>query len=482
MQQSRSVDYHLKWFVMAAVSMGIFLATIDGSIVNIALPTLVKELNSDFTTIQWVVLGYLLTITTLMLSVGRWADMVGKKRIYIGGFIIFTLGSLACGISTNVIMLITFRVIQAIGAAMMMALGMAIVTENFPPRERGKALGITGLIVSIGIIAGPTMGGLILGSFSWHWIFFVNLPVGIAGIVMVIKFVPDVIPGIRQKFDFPGAVSLFVSLICLLLALTVGEVDGFLTLPVLLLAAGFILFLVVFIRVESNSLQPMVDLALFRNTLFSTNLITGAITFIASAGTVILMPFYLENLLQYPPRMVGILMAVVPVAMGIFSPISGVLSDKWGPRALTLAGMVMLLVGYIGVATLTLETSAWGYVLRFLPVGIGMGIFQSPNNSAIMSAAPRDRLGVASGLLSLTRTLGQITGIATLGAIWSARISSRSFPVPVTSSNEASPLIQVQALSDTMIVVIVLLALGITVITWTWYKERSLKQLERLPQ
>ncbi len=482
MEQSRSVDYHLKWFVMAAVSMGIFLATIDGSIVNIALPTLVKELNTDFTTIQWVVLGYLLTITTLMLSIGRWADMVGKKRIYIGGFIIFTLGSLACGISTNVIMLITFRVIQAIGAAMMMALGMAIVTENFPPSERGKALGITGLIVSIGIIAGPTMGGLILGSFSWHWIFFVNLPVGIAGIVMVIKFVPDVIPGIQQKFDFPGAVSLFVSLICLLLALTVGEVDGFLTLPVLLLAAGFILFLVVFIRVESNSPQPMVDLALFRNTLFSTNLITGAITFIASAGTVILMPFYLENLLQYPPRMVGILMAVVPVAMGIFSPISGVLSDKWGPRALTLAGMVMLLVGYIGVATLTLETSAWGYVLRFLPVGIGMGIFQSPNNSAIMSAAPRDRLGVASGLLSLTRTLGQITGIATLGAIWSARISSRSFPVPVTSSNEASPLIQVQALSDTMIVVIVLLTLGITVITWTWYKERSLKQLERLPQ
>jgi EmrB/QacA subfamily drug resistance transporter len=482
MELSSSADYHLKWFVMAAVSMGIFLATIDGSIVNIALPTLVKELNSDFTTIQWVVLGYLLTITTLMLSIGRWADMVGKKSIYVWGFVIFTLGSLACGFSTNVFMLIAFRVIQAIGAAMMMALGMAIVTENFPPSERGKALGITGLIVSIGIIAGPTMGGLILGSFSWHWIFFVNLPVGIAGIIMVIKFVPDIIPGIRQMFDFPGAVSLFISLICLLLALTVGEVDGFLTLPVYLLVAGFILFMVVFIRVESNSPQPMVDLALFRNTLFSTNLITGAITFIASAGTVILMPFYLENLLQYPPRMVGILMAVVPVAMGIFSPISGVLSDKWGPRALTLAGMVMLLIGYIGVATLTLETSAWGYVLRFLPVGIGMGIFQSPNNSAIMSAAPRDRLGVASGLLSLTRTLGQITGIATLGAIWSARIISRSFPVPVASSNEASPLIQVQALSDTMIIVVALLALGITVSIWTWYKERSQKQLEHVPQ
>ncbi len=378
MEQNRSVDYRLKWFVMAAVSMGIFLATIDGSIVNIALPTLTEDLHTDFTTIQWVVLAYLLTITTLMLSIGRWADMIGKKRIYAWGFVIFTLGSLACGVSTNVYMLITFRVAQAIGAAMMMALGMAIVTENFPPNERGKALGISGLIVSIGIIAGPTIGGLILGSFSWHWIFFVNLPVGILGIIMVIKFLPDVIPGIRQKFDFPGAVSLFISLICLLLGLTVGEINGFLSLPVIFLIAGFIVFLVIFIRVESKSPQPMIDLGLFRNTLFSTNLVTGAITFIASAGTVILMPFYLENLLRYPPRMVGILMAVVPIAMGIFSPISGVLSDRWGTRALTLAGMGMLLIGYIGVASLTLETSAWGYVLRFLPVGIGAGNIPIP--------------------------------------------------------------------------------------------------------
>lgn len=476
--QNQSVDYHLKWFVMAAVSMGIFLATIDGSIVNIALPTLVDNLNTDFTTIQWVVLAYLLTITTLMLSFGRWADMIGKKRIYTWGFVIFTLGSLACGVSTNVYMLITFRVFQAIGAAMMMALGMAIVTENFPPNERGKALGISGLIVSIGIIAGPTIGGLILGSFSWHWIFFVNLPVGILGIIMVIKFVPDFIPGIRQKFDFPGAVTLFISLICLLLSLTVGELDGFLTLPVFLLGIGFIGFLVIFIRVESRSPQPMIDLGLFKSSLFNTNLVTGSITFIASAGTMILMPFYLENLMHYSPRMVGILMAVVPVSMGIFSPISGVLSDRWGTRALTIAGLGMLLLGYIGVSTLTLETSALGYVLRFLPVGIGAGIFQSPNNSAIMSEAPRDRLGVASGLLSLTRTLGQITGIVTLGAIWSGRIISRSLPEIVKSSSDASPLVQVQALSDTTNVVVMLLGFGIILSVVAWYRERSTKQLE----
>ena len=476
MNSSSKIDFKRKWFVMAAVSMGVFLATIDGSIVNVALPTLVKDLNTDFTTIQWVVLAYLLTISTLMLSIGRWADMIGKKRIYTWGFVVFTLGSLACGISTTVYMLITFRVVQAIGSAMMMALGMAIVTENFPPQERGKALGISGMTVSIGIIAGPTIGGLILGSFSWHWIFFVNLPVGILGVILALKFVPDVIPGIQQKFDFPGAIALFFSLICLLFALTLGENKGFLSLPVLFLATGFVLFLIAFIWIESRSPQPMIDLKLFQNELFSTNLVTGFITFISSAGLMILMPFYLENLLYYAPRMVGLLMAVVPVSMGIFAPISGALSDRWGTRSLTVVGLAMILIGYIGVSSLSLETTALGYILRFLPVGIGAGIFQSPNNSAIMSAAPKERLGVASGLLSLTRTLGQITGIAVLGAIWSGRIIARSLPEVVTSSSEGAPLIQVQALNDTTMVVVVLLVLGILLSIWAWFKERSLKK------
>jgi EmrB/QacA subfamily drug resistance transporter len=471
-----TVDYKQKWYVMAAVAMGVFLATIDGSIVNVALPTLVKNLNTDFTTIQWVVLAYLLTITTLMLSIGRWADIIGKKSIYTWGFVVFTLGSLACGISNSVYMLIAFRVVQAVGAAMMMALGTALVTENFPPSERGKALGFSGLMVSIGIIAGPTLGGLILGSFSWHWIFFVNLPVGILGVILAVKFVPNVIPGIKQKFDIPGAMTLFISLACLLFAMTIGEGRGFLSLPVILLAVGFVLFLALFIRLESISPQPMIDLRLFRNSMFSTNLVTGLITFISSAGTMILMPFYLENLLHYSPRMVGILMAVVPISMGIFAPISGALSDRWGTRSLTVIGLGMILIGFIGVSTLSLETTAWGYILRFLPVGIGAGIFQSPNNSAIMSEAPKDRLGVASGLLSLTRTLGQITGIAVLGAIWSGRIISRSLPEIVTSSSTADPLIQVQALNDTTIVVVILLSVGILLGSWAWVKERSQKR------
>ena len=188
------IDYTRKWYVMAAIAMSLFLATIDGSIVNVALPTLVRELNTDFATVQWVVLGYLLVQTTLMLSMGRLGDMIGKKPIYTAGVIIFTLGSLLCGLAPTVLWLIGFRLLQAIGASMTLSLGTAIVTEAFPPTERGRALGLSGTIVSVGIVFGPTIGGIILEALSWHWIFFVNLPVGILGTVMALRYVPDFRP------------------------------------------------------------------------------------------------------------------------------------------------------------------------------------------------------------------------------------------------------------------------------------------------
>ena len=212
------IDYSRKWYVFAGVAMGIFLSTIDGSIVNVALPTLVQELDTHLATVQWVVLAYLLALGTLMLSMGRLGDMIGKKSIYVVGFVIFTLGSVLCGLAPNVYWLIGFRVVQAVGGAMIMALGMAIVTESFPPSERGRALGLTGSMVSIGIVLGPTVGGLILSALSWHWIFFVNLPVGIVGTLMVIRFVPARRPAGRQRFDLAGAADL--------LCRPAGDADG----------------------------------------------------------------------------------------------------------------------------------------------------------------------------------------------------------------------------------------------------------------
>jgi EmrB/QacA subfamily drug resistance transporter len=482
--QRESEDYSRKWYVMAAVAMGIFLSTIDGSIVNVALPTMVRAFGTEFAVVQWVVLAYLLTVTTLMLTMGRLGDMIGKKPLYSAGFVIFTVGSVLCGLSPMVELLIGFRVLQAVGAAMMMALGIAIITEAFPPTERGRALGISGAIVSIGIVVGPVLGGLIIGALSWHWIFFVNLPVGIVGTAMVLRFVPATRPPGGQRFDLPGALVLFVSLVALLIALSLGQNQGFARPPILALFGVWLLFLAIFVAIERSSPQPMVQLRLFRNTLFDVNLITGFITFVCMSGTIILMPFYLEDVLGYDPRTVGFLLAIVPVAVGITAPFAGALSDRVGTRPITAVGLLVLVGGFLAVSTLSVETTALGYVLRFLPVGVGLGIFQAPNNSAIMGAVPRSQSGVASGLLSITRTLGQTTGTAALAALWASRVAARAGGIPPAGATNAPAAAQVGALVDTFSTVVILVAVALLLATWGLAREwRSRRQVtERRPR
>jgi EmrB/QacA subfamily drug resistance transporter len=473
----QEIDYTRKWYVMAAVAMGTFLATIDGSIVNVALPTLTRAFDTEFATVQWVVLAYLLTVTTLMLSVGRLADMRGKKPIYTAGFAIFTLGSVLCGLSPSVYSLVAFRVLQGVGAAMTMALGMAIVTESFPPSERGRALGISGAVVSVGIVVGPTLGGFIIDALSWRAIFFVNLPIGLLGILMVRRFVPAIQPSGGQRFDFVGAATLFVALLALLLALTVGQEAGFAAPQVLALFAVAALFGALFILLELRTEQPMIDLRLFKNSMFSVSLATGFLIFVCIAGTIILMPFFLENVLGYGTRQVGLLLAVVPVGLGVTAPISGWLSDRFGTRPITVIGLAVLLVGFFAISTLGEDTTAVGYILRFLPIGIGVGMFQSPNNSAIMGSAPRDRLGIASGMLAVTRTLGQTTGIAVLGALWAARVLSYAPTTAQGGATDAPAAAQVVALHDTFLVTTLLIAIALALAGWALVQERRERRL-----
>ncbi|MGQ9785143.1 MAG: DHA2 family efflux MFS transporter permease subunit [Anaerolineae bacterium] len=466
-------DYRRKWYVMAAVAIGIFLATIDGSIVNVALPTLVGAFDSELAIVQWVVLAYLLTVATLMLSVGRLADMFGKKQLYSGGMVIFTLGSLACGLSTSIYVLIAFRVLQAVGAAMVAALGPAIITEAFPSTERGRALGISGATVSVGIVLGPALGGILLHYLSWHWIFFVNLPVGITGVLLATRFVPRQIPPGGQRFDFAGAAMMFISLLSLLLALTFAQRLGFDAPPILALLAGFFAFLCAFILIERHSAQSIVDFGMFGSSLFSINLITGFMTFVAIAGTLILMPFYLQGILGLDSLQVGMLLVVHPIAMGAIAPFSGALSDRVGVRPIAAVGLLVLLGGYIAVGSLDLHTAPLGYALRLLPVGLGMGIFQSPNNSAIMGAVPRAQLGVASSILALTRTLGQTVGISVLSAIWAGRVMAYAGGVIPGGATAAPPEVQIVALHDTIYLVIVWVAVGLALSIYALWRERA---------
>lgn len=450
-----------KWLVLVAVGSGVFLGTIDGSIVNVALPTLSCHFSVGLDRVQWVVLGYLLAVVSLTPAAGRLADMFGRKRLYAAGFVVFTAGSLLCAAATGIWSLVAARFVQAVGGAAITALGSAIVTEAFPPAERGRALGLIGSIVSIGIVIGPTAGGLILSVLSWHWIFLVNLPVGLVGTWLVLRFVPHDSPAGGERFDGAGGLALFVALSAFLVGLTL-EHDRGIGDPVVLgllgaSAAAFALFALVERRVAA----PLVDLGLLAVPGLAVSLVTGVATFVAVAGSAVLMPFYLQGVLGHPIRTVGLLLAVVPVTMGCVAPLAGLASDRFGARRLTVIGLAVMTFALLGVRRLGLETTKAEYLAIFVPVGIAFGLFQSPNISLIMGSAPPRRLGVVSGLASLSRTMGQTIGIATVGALWASRVAARGGAVGSAGSagsTSAPPAIQVEALHDTYLALSLLLA------------------------
>jgi len=464
------VDYARKWYVMVAIAMAIFLGTIDGSIVNAALPTLVDELDTTFGAIQWVILGYLLTLATLTLGIGRLGDMTGKRPIFTAGFGLFTVASMLCGLSPSVGFLIGFRVLQGVGAAMIFALGFAIITEAFPPPERGRAFGIMGSIVSIGVAIGPAAGGLIIDALSWRWIFFVNLPIGIIGTWTAWRFVPPVPPPGGQRFDFIGAGAFFVTLISVMLSLTLAQERGFTSPLIRFLLVLFVVALVAFIAIERRVEQPMLDLEIFRDRLLTINLVNGFLVFVSIAGLLVLLPFYLQDVLGHDVRTMGLLLAVIPFGLGVVAPIAGSWSDRIGPRPVLVVGLVVMVGGYLALTRLGTDTSIPVYLALALPIGVGIGIFQSPNNSAVMGSVPQHRLGVTSGMLAITRMTGQITGISVLGALWSGRVAARA---GVADPTDASPVEQVAGFTDTAWVVAALVLVALSLAMWSLHRERA---------
>ena len=411
-----------RWLAMLAIGLGVLIATLDVSIVNVSLPTLVTSLDTTFAAIQWVILAYIMVITSLILGAGRLGDMFGKKNLYVWGLGVFTLGSACCGLAPNVYWLIGSRVLQGLGAVFMQGLGSAIIIEVFPPNRRGQALGIIGAILSVGLALGPAIGGMLIGLAGWRSIFLVNLPLGLIAALTSYRYLPSTRPSESgQRFDFVGAVLLGLTLIAYALGMTLGQAQGFGSSLVDALLLGAAVGLGVFIFSQIKLSQPMLDLSLFKNLLFSLNLLMGFLTFVVVAGSFIL-PFFLELVMHYPPAKTGLMMIVVPLVMGVVAPAAGSLSDRLGPRGISLAGLIVVGIGCLTTGTLTVGVSALGYILRVLPIGIGMGLFVSPNNSAIMGAVPLNRLGVASGLLALSRTLGHSTGIPLVGTLFTALV------------------------------------------------------------
>jgi EmrB/QacA subfamily drug resistance transporter len=402
-----------RWFILATVSVGTFMSTLDSSIVNVALPTISGKLNTNLSILQWVVTAYLLTISSLLPVFGRIADLIGRKRVFSWGFLIFTLGSALCGLATNIWFLIGMRVLQAIGASMLMANSAALITANFPPKERGQALGLTGTVVALGSLTGPALGGILVGLLSWRSIFYINLPIGILGYLAAQFVLPHDTPHeTKETFDFLGALLFTLGMVSLLFSVSNGQDWGWQSSPILLGLFLGILLLGLFFYTELRVPNPMIHFSLFRIRPFFIGNITGFLSFVAMYANTMLMPFYLQHVLNYDPTQVGLLMTSFPLMMAITAPLSGRASDRIGPIILTTSGLVVTAMSFLYLSTVTATSLYWQIIPGLLLMGLGTGLFQSPNNSSVMSSVPPSKLGVAGGINALVRNVGMVIGIS----------------------------------------------------------------------
>ncbi len=409
------------WWVLGTVSIGIFMATLDASIVNISLPTIMADFKASLAVSEWIVLSYLLVITGLLLPFGRLADMTGRKKVYRLGFVLFSLGSGLCALSQNPAQLIFFRALQAVGAAMLMSNSFAIITAVFPPEKRGRALGIMGTVVATGFTVGPSLGGFLVTAFGWRSIFYINVPVGLVGLIMTTTILNEqlVSPTLGQKksFDFLGAALIIIGLSALLLGLTTGQAGRWGT-PLVVFELALAAFTLTLVPIwEAKTAQPLIDLTLFHNRLFSFGNLAGFLSFLAISTNAFLMPFFLQLALGYSPLEAGLLMTPTALTIAVVAPISGWLSERTDPRILSTLGLAINSGALFWLSLLKVQSGYHDVLIRLVLLGIGQGLFQSPNNSSVMGSVSRHNLGIAGGFLSLMRSVGQVVGIALAGSI-----------------------------------------------------------------
>jgi len=387
------------------------MSTLDGSIVNITLPVISKYFSVNINSVQWVVTAYLLAISSILLIWGKISDIYGKKYLFAAGLAVFTAGSAMCGVSTGLSMLIFSRVLQAIGASITMALVQGIVTSIFPSTERGKALGIIGTVVAIGSLAGPALGGVLVHLAGWRSIFFINIPFGLAGVILTLILMPKAETKAENKsFDIKGSV-IFVLSISLMFIGLLSQQDGILTAKVMLfmIAVSLLLF-AAFIWYERKLTNPLLDIRLFKNMKFSISLATAFMSFVSMFSYVFFMPFYLQYVLKLNVLTAGLLMSVYPMTTAILAPVSGGLSDKKKKLPLTLIGLIISTAAYFLLSFSNAGTSKIQLILIIFFLGIGSAAFQSPNTSSIMGSVSRDKLGVAGSINAFFRNFGMVSG------------------------------------------------------------------------
>lgn len=400
-----------RWMILIVLNIFTFMSTLDGSIVNIALPELSKQLKLPMAQIEWVTTGYLMAICAAILFFGKLGDIVGKIRIFKIGTIVFVIGSLLCGFSLSLPALLASRVIQAIGASMTMANSQGIVTDIFPANERGKALGFIGTFVSLGSIAGPSLGGIMVSTLGWEYIFWVNIPIGVIAILLGWKVLPKDLTRTKSTIDVPGSLLFAIFIISLFAGLLLGQQLGYGDSLIVTSLIVAIVSFIAFLWTELRRKEPLLQLSLFKNPLFSLSILCGFLVFTANFCFNIIAPFYAQNMLDLSPFEAGFLLMLLPICMVVVAPISGALSDKIGSEFLTFAGLVVMVIAQFGLAELHEGSSVVLVGVWIAMLGIGSGLFQSPNNSLVMSKVPRTQLGSAGSVNSLVRNVGMVVGI-----------------------------------------------------------------------
>ena len=421
---------HYKWWVFGAVGLGSFTGVMSMGMINVALPTIAGHFETDLPTVQWVVIAQTLTVSALLLPMGRLSDMVGRKQVYIVGLLLLMGASVFAASSTSVLMLVASRVIQGTGAAMTQGVGMAMVTSIFPEEERGKGLGTHMSVIGAGGMAGPVIGGLLVSVLGWRWVFLINLPMATIALVGALLLVDSKLFFRERRgtrFDWPGAALSTAALVTFLMLMTNGYRLGW-TSPLILLAGATVIALVAaFIVWELRAPAPMLDLGLFRRRVFSLGVSASFMSFLSTGSIRFMMPFYLQGVLGYHPGQVGLIMLPTAITMTIMGPIAGRLSDRYGYRAFNVAGLLIASIGIFTISRVSEATPLPVIIGALVVQSAGTGLFGSPNSSSIFSAAEGNRHGVVSALLSLVRNSANVTSIAVATAVVTATMVSAGY-------------------------------------------------------
>jgi EmrB/QacA subfamily drug resistance transporter len=411
--QENAKESRKHWLILVAVGLFTFMSTLDSSIVNIALPTISKELQIPMNQTTWTVSIYLIGVSGMLIFFGRLGDLIGKIRVFKVGTVIFTIGSLLAGFNFGIWFLLLARLVQAVGAAMTMSNSFGITTTTFPPSQRARAMSMIGVFVALGSVAGPGVGCIILQVLPWSYIFWVNVPIGIFAIIMgQFLFPKEEKHKGKLDLDWGGTILFFLAISLLFLGIEIGQNQGFLHPIVIGLVVIAIILLVAFIKFELGQKIPMIDLHIFKNSLFSISLVAAFLIFVTNFFAAIIMPFYLQDLLNWSPGQAGMMMMVFPITMMIVGPIGGVMGDKLDKEIVTAAAIILVVVSQLGYTTFNHSTPVWILILFTVLNSAGTGLFQASNNALVMSAVEKRYLGVAGSVNALARNLGMITGIS----------------------------------------------------------------------